>query len=87
MALPSGNRFELLSPFDPRQQTGGPARVYPLHLMEPGDWFSLDQCPPQKTAAIRAAVVYFRRKHPDARFTVRYCPELGPATVICSRIA
>ncbi len=87
MALPPGKRHELLSPFDPSQQHRGPARVYPLHLMELGDWFAIDLCPPQKAAAIRAAVVYFRRKHPDARFRVRYVNELGPATIVCARIA
>ena len=86
MALPTGTRFELLSPFDPRQQPGRPPRIYPLHLMEPGDWFAVDLCPPQRAAAIRASIVNFRKTYPTTRFSVRYMTELGSATVVCARI-
>lgn len=87
MTIPPGKRFDLLSPFDARQEPGRPPRVYPLHLMECGDWFALDLCTPQKAAAIRAAVVNYRKRFPLSRFTVRYSYDLGPATVICARIA
>lgn len=87
MPLPSGRRLSLLDPFDPRQEPGRRPRLYPFHLMDQGDWFAIDNCPPQRAVAIRAAVVNFRRAHRDRRFAVRYVDELGPATVVCARVA
>jgi hypothetical protein len=87
MPLPSGRRLSLLDPFDPRQEPGKAPRVYPLHLMDQGDWFAVDNCMPKRAAAIRSAVVNFRRSCPDRRFAVRYLHELGPATVVCARVA
>ncbi len=87
MALPPGKRFDLLSPFDPRQEPGRPPRLYPLHLLEPGDWFAVEMCTPQRAAAIRAAVVNFRKAiYRDRRFAVRYTPEAGHGAVACVRI-
>lgn len=88
MDLPTGERFELLSPFDPRQERGKPARIYPLHLMQPGDWFVVEDCPPRREAAIRASIFNFRKGiNRDRRFTVRNWPDCGPAAVICVRTA
>ena len=87
MSLPAGRRLSLLDPFDPRQELGKRPRIYPLHLMDQGDWFAVDDCSPQRAVAIRAAVVNFRRAHRDRRFAVRYVDELGPATVVCARVA
>lgn len=55
--------------------------------MQPGDWFAIDQCPPQRMAAIRAAVTNHRKTYPTQHFTVRYLPDLGPATAVCARLA
>jgi hypothetical protein len=87
MPLPTGQRFELLSPFDPRQEPGRPPRLYPLHLLEPGDWFAVENCTPQQAASIRSSVVNFRRNiYRDRRFTVRFTPEAGHGAVVCARI-
>jgi hypothetical protein len=84
----TGARHELLTPYDPRQQPGRPPRIYPLHLMAPGDWFAIDNCSPHRAASIRSAVTNFRKQgHSDQRFAVRYEDSLGPATVVCARIA
>lgn len=87
MSIPSGVRHQLLSPFDPRQEPGRHPRVYPLHLMELGDWFAVDDCTPHRVRSIRSAVVAFRRIHCCRRFAVRRAPDLGASTWVCARIA
>jgi len=87
MTVPAGRCLQLLSPFDPRQELGKRPRVYPLHLLEPTDWFAVEDESGRSAVNIRAAVVNFRRKHPERRFSVRRCSKLGAASVICCRVA
>lgn len=87
MSVPAGQCIPLLGPFDSRQEPGKRPRLYPLHLMGQGDWFAVDDDSGRAALNIRAAVVNFRRKHPERRFSVQRCLELGDAAIVCYRVA
>lgn len=87
MSMPHGRRLELLSPFDPQQEPGTRPRVYPFHLMQPGDWFQVEICTPNRAAAIRSAVANYRKKNRDKRFSVYRPYELGPSAIVCTRVS
>lgn len=87
MDMPAGQQHQLLSPFDPRQHRGNAPSVYPWRLMQPGDWFVVQDCDAKRANAIRGSaashVGYCRGV--KKRFSIRKAPQLGPAAVICVR--
>ena len=86
VSLPPGKKHELLTPWDSRQPKGGTA-VYPLAFMEVGDYFVWPVCGPNRADSIRAAVVYYRRKHPERRFAVKRVEQILPGAVVCARVS